>query len=203
MFKGSVLKVLAGVDEAGRGPLVGSVVAAAVVLEVGQEIPGVRDSKQLSESARETAFDLIREVALDYAIAEASREEIDELNILQATMLAMRRAVLMLKVVPEQILIDGNRCPDLGHYNRIAKPLIGGDRLCTAISAASILAKVTRDRQMRVLDARYPEYVFARHKGYPTALHREILEQHGPCPEHRRSFKPVKAAAALRDSGRC
>jgi ribonuclease HII len=194
------LALLAGVDEAGRGPLAGAVVAAVVVLEEGQEIPGVRDSKQLTEKARESLYDIIIESAVDYAIAEASPSEIDELNILQATMTAMRRAVQSLEVTPARILIDGNRCPDLGDLNSIAEPLIGGDRLCTAISAASILAKVTRDRQMRELDSRYPEYGFARHKGYPTALHREILQQHGPCPEHRRSFKPVRDAAALRQA---
>ena len=195
------MALLAGVDEAGRGPLAGSVVAAVVVLEEGREIPGVRDSKQLTEKARESLYDIIIESAVDFAIAEASPAEIDELNILQATMTAMRRAVQSLKVRPGRILIDGNRCPDLGDLNPIAEPLIGGDRLSTAISAASILAKVTRDRQMRELDSRYPEYGFARHKGYPTALHREILQQHGPCPEHRRSFKPVRDAAELRLAG--
>jgi ribonuclease HII len=196
-----VLSLLAGVDEAGRGPLAGSVVAAVVVIERGQIIPGVNDSKKLSEKAREAAFELIIEQAVDYAIAEASPAEIDQLNILQATMLAMRRAVQSLRVTPHRIRIDGNRCPDLGALNPIAEPLIGGDTLCMAIGAASILAKVTRDRQMLALDERYPEYGFARHKGYPTALHREILEQHGPCPEHRKSFRPVREAAQLRGAG--
>jgi ribonuclease HII len=177
------------------------VVAAVVVIERGQMIAGVNDSKKLSEQAREAAFELIIEQAVDYAIAEATPAEIDRLNILQATMLAMRRAVENLRVTPQKIRVDGNRCPDLGVLNPIAEPLVGGDGLCIAIGAASILAKVTRDRQMLALDARYPEYGFARHKGYPTALHREILEQHGPCPEHRRSFRPVREAALLRGSG--
>ena len=196
-----MLSLLAGVDEAGRGPLAGSVVAAVVVIERGQIIAGVNDSKKLSEKAREAAFELIIEQAVDYAIAAASPAEIDELNILQATMLAMRRAVQGLQITPQQIRIDGNRCPDLGNLNPITQPLVGGDALCMAIGAASILAKVTRDRQMRLLDERYPEYGFARHKGYPTALHREILEQHGPCPEHRKSFRPVREAALLRGAG--
>jgi ribonuclease HII len=198
-----VLSLLAGVDEAGRGPLAGSVVAAVVVLEHGQLIAGVNDSKKLSEQAREAAFKLIIEQAVDYAVAEATPAEIDTLNILQATLLAMRRAVASLRVTPQKIRVDGNRCPDLGSLNSITEPLVGGDGLCIAIGAASILAKVTRDRQMLALDARYPEYGFARHKGYPTALHREILEQHGPCPEHRRSFRPVREAVLLRGSGEC
>jgi ribonuclease HII len=192
------LELLAGVDEAGRGPLAGSVVAAVVVLGEGFEIPGVRDSKQLTETARELLYDIIIDSVADYGIAEATPAEIDELNILQATMTAMRRAIQMLKVTPSRILIDGNRCPDLGILNPITEPLIGGDRLCNAISAASILAKVTRDREMRELDKRYPVYGFARHKGYPTAFHRDILKQYGPCPEHRKSFKPVRYATELR-----
>jgi len=190
------LELLAGVDEAGRGPLAGSVVAAVVVLAPGQEIAGVTDSKKLSEKTRESLFDVIQAEAVDFAIAEATPAEIDELNILQATMTAMRRAVESLQVKPSKILIDGNRCPDLGHLNAIAEPLVGGDALSNAIGAASILAKVTRDRQMLELDARYPEYGFAQHKGYPTKLHREILAEYGPCPEHRRSYKPVKLAEA-------
>ncbi len=193
--------LLAGVDEAGRGPLAGPVVAAVVVLEDGQTITGVNDSKKLSESAREALYADICEQAVDFAIAEASPEEIDRLNILQATMLAMSRAVNSLNVVPSRIRIDGNRCPDLGPLNDVTESLVGGDGLCVAIGAASILAKVTRDRQMLLLDEQFPEYGFARHKGYPTALHRQALAQHGPCREHRRSFRPVREAMRLGEAG--
>jgi len=189
------LQLFAGVDEAGRGPLAGSVVAAAVVLHDGQVIDGVRDSKQLSAAERERLFDVIREQAAGFAIAEASAAEIDQLNILQATMLAMSRAVAGLSVHPGRIRIDGNRCPDLGErLNPLTESLVGGDKLCVAIGAASILAKVTRDRQLQALHQQYPEYGFASHKGYPTKAHREALQRLGPCPEHRRSFKPVRLA---------
>lgn len=195
-------QLLAGVDEAGRGPLAGSVVAAAVVIKAGSELEGVRDSKKLSETAREKLFDEIIAGAEDYCIAEASAAEIDELNILQATMLAMSRAVAGLNVQPERIRIDGNRCPDLGDLNPVTEALVGGDDLCNAIGAASILAKVTRDRQCVELDKLYPEYGFAGHKGYPTKKHREALQQHGPCEAHRRSYKPVRDALAAAENGR-
>jgi len=189
------LQLLAGVDEAGRGPLAGSVVAAAVVIEPGQSLAGVTDSKKLSAAARDDLFDLICEQATDFAIAEASVAEIDDLNILHATMLAMSRAVAGLEVVPTNIRIDGNRCPDLGAaLNPVTEALIGGDGLCTAIGAASILAKVTRDRQCMELDTAFPGYGFARHKGYPTKAHREALMNLGPCEAHRRSYKPVRDA---------
>jgi len=191
------LQLLAGVDEAGRGPLAGSVVAAAVVIEPGQQLAGVTDSKKLSEKAREELFGLICEQALDYSIAEASPAEIDRLNILQATMLAMSRAVAGLSLMPSQVRIDGNRCPDLGsELNPRTEALVGGDGLCVAIGAASILAKVTRDRQLLELDREFPGYGFAKHKGYPTKAHREALLQLGPCDAHRRSFKPVRDAVS-------
>ncbi|MBT8442009.1 MAG: ribonuclease HII [Gammaproteobacteria bacterium] len=185
---------IGGVDEAGRGPLAGPVVAAAVVLAPGQAIDGVRDSKQLSARRRQALFDVIRREAICFAIGAAGVAEIDDLNILHASMLAMRRAVERLEVAPERLRIDGNRAPAMPCYGGSIETVVGGDRLCPAIAAASILAKVVRDREMLRLDERFPQYGFAQHKGYPTAAHRENLRRLGPCPEHRRSFRPVRLA---------
>lgn len=181
--------LLAGVDEVGRGPLAGDVVAAAVILEPARPIEGLADSKKLSEKKREQLFDLIRERALSYAVARASVAEIDQLNILHASLLAMRRAVEQLSVQPEFVLVDGNRKPDW-HYN--CDTVVKGDGRVAAIAAASILAKVTRDREMVALDAKYPGYGLAGHKGYPTKAHLEALERLGASPIHRQSFAPVK-----------
>ncbi|HUN00368.1 MAG: ribonuclease HII [Halothiobacillus sp. 20-53-49] len=189
----------AGVDEAGRGPLAGSVVAAAVILDARRPIMGVNDSKKLSALARARLFDEITQKATAFAISEASVAEIDALNILQASLLAMRRAVEMLLSQGhelQRIHVDGTHCPKMDAAvwgNRECIPMIGGDGRDAAIASASILAKVTRDRQMVMLDARYPQYEFARHKGYPTARHRALLLEFGACPEHRRSFAPVRA----------
>ncbi|UHD17281.1 ribonuclease HII [Thiocapsa bogorovii] len=181
---------VAGVDEAGRGPLAGPVSAAAVILDPARPIPGLDDSKKLTP-ARRIALDLeIRECALAWSVAWASAEEIDRINILQASMLAMQRAVAALKVRPTRVLVDGNRCPDLGCET---EAIVGGDGLVPSIGAASILAKVARDRLMRDLDGTFPGYGFAGHKGYPTRSHIEALRRLGPCPEHRRSFGPVRA----------
>ena len=188
-FNFSAGRLIAGVDEVGRGPLIGNVVAAAVILDPAKPVPGLTDSKKLSEKKREQLFPLIQERALAWSIAWASPEEIDELNILHATMLAMQRAVSQLSVLPEFALIDGNRCPP--GLPCPAEAIVKGDLKEPAISAASILAKVYRDREMAELDLRYPDYGFARHKGYPTALHMERLRLLGPLPEHRRSFRPV------------
>ncbi|TJZ76160.1 ribonuclease HII [Chitiniphilus eburneus] len=185
---------LCGVDEAGRGPLAGSVFAAAVVLPDGHGIVGLNDSKKLTERRREALFPQIQQRALAWAIAEASREEIDRLNILHATMLAMERAVAALSLVPHKVLIDGNRIPK--GLTLPAEAIVEGDAKVEAISAASILAKVARDRALLALDIRYPGYGFARHKGYPTAEHLAALGRLGPCPEHRQSFAPVRAAGA-------
>lgn len=182
-------RLVAGVDEVGRGPLIGNVVAAAVILDPARPVDGLTDSKKLSEKKREQLFPLIQERALAWSIAWATPAEIDELNILHATMLAMQRAVTQLSVVPEFALIDGNRCPP--GLPCASEAIIKGDLKEPAISAASILAKVYRDREMAELDQRYPDYGFARHKGYPTALHMERLRLLGPLPEHRRSFRPV------------
>ena len=179
----------AGVDEAGRGPLVGSVVAAAVILDPAQPIAGLADSKKLSEKKRNLLSAQIKQFALGWSIAEASVAEIDELNILHATMLAMRRAVEGLSVTPNFVEIDGNRCPDL---KMPCEAIVKGDSKVAAISAASILAKVERDRQMVLLDQQYPDYGFARHKGYPTKQHLEVLATIGSIPEHRSSFGPVR-----------
>ncbi len=175
----------AGIDEAGRGPLAGPVVAAAVILPYGCEIEGLNDSKKISEKKREKLFDIIKEKAVAYAIASASPEEIDEYNILGATMLAMKRAADALGVEPELLLIDGNRATG---FDKPTVTVVKGDALIPSISAASILAKVTRDRYCLEMDKRYPEYSFAVHKGYPTKAHREAVVKYGPCPEHRRSF---------------
>ncbi len=183
--------LIAGVDEAGRGPLAGPVFAAAVILDPARPIAGLRDSKLLSAPRRERLAVEIRAQATAWAIASADVAEIDALNILQATLLAMRRAVLALAVAPQQALIDGNHCPSLSCP---ARAVVGGDRDVAAISAASILAKTARDALLVELDARYPLYGFARNKGYGTAAHLAALLRHGPCPIHRRSFAPVAQA---------
>ena len=182
---------MAGVDEAGRGPLAGPVVAAAVILDELHPIAGLADSKVLSAARREALYDEIRAKALCCSIAEASVEEIDQINILQATMLAMRRAVLGLRLKPARVLVDGNRLPRL---DVPAEAIVKGDAKVAAISAASILAKVTRDRWCAQLHTQYPQYGFAGHKGYGTAEHLAALEQHGACPQHRRTFAPVARA---------
>lgn len=186
--------LVAGVDEVGRGPLVGAVVTAAVILDPARPIKGLADSKALSEKRRLALFDEIIEKALSFSLGRAEPEEIDRLNILHATMLAMQRAVAGLNVVPEYVLIDGNRCPSLPMPSLA---VVKGDSRVAEISAASILAKVTRDREMVELDARFPQYGFAQHKGYPTALHLERLAEHGATEHHRRSFAPVKRSLGL------
>ncbi len=183
-------KLVAGVDEAGRGPLAGSVVAAAVILDPSGFIEGLTDSKRLSAAKREKLEYQIRQEALAWAIGEASCTEIDEFNILQASLLAMKRAILRLDPEPQQVLIDGNRVPDISGFN--LRAIVKGDLYEPCISAASILAKQYRDRQMQALDRLYPQYQFARHKGYPTRLHRDLLKQFGVSPIHRLSFKPVR-----------
>jgi ribonuclease HII len=183
--------LIAGVDEAGRGPLAGPVIAAAVILNPNRPIKGLADSKKLSAKQRETLFHEIREHALAWSVARARVIEIDKINILQASLLAMQRAVAGLKIKPHLALIDGNKCPQL---DCAAQAIIQGDQTEPAISAASIIAKVLRDRIMVMLDKIYPNYAFAQHKGYPTALHVELLQKHGPCRIHRRSFAPVSQA---------
>ena len=185
--------LVAGVDEAGRGPLAGPVVAAAVILDPRRPIAGLADSKQLTARRREVLFDAIRDKALCCAIAEASVEEIERLNILHATLLAMQRAVAGLRLPPARVLVDGNRLPELP---MLAEAIVGGDAKVACISAASILAKVHRDRWCDQIDRLWPQYGFAAHKGYGTPQHLAALAQHGPCPVHRRSFAPVKAALA-------
>lgn len=186
---------IAGVDEAGRGPLAGPVVAAAVILRPGRAIPGIADSKVLSAATRERLSLLIKRRALCFGIGWADPAEIDALNILHATFLAMRRAVLAMALCPDVLLVDGNRLPQLGGLGASsARAIIGGDASETAIGAASILAKTARDRYMNQVDATYPQYAFASHKGYATALHRRRLREHGPCVLHRRSFAPVELA---------
>ena len=180
--------LVAGVDEAGRGPLAGPVMAAAVILDDSRPIRGLADSKRLSPAMRERLHDEIRAHALCCSLGQASAQEIDQLNILQATMLAMRRAVEGLRLRPVKVLVDGNRIPQLP---MLAEAIVRGDALVPAISAASILAKVQRDRWCRAIDALYPEYGFAEHKGYGTVLHLQALARHGACAEHRRSFAPV------------
>lgn len=182
--------LIAGVDEAGRGPLAGPVVAAAVILDDLHPIAGLNDSKKLTARRREQLFDEIRAKALCFSVAEASVDEIDSLNILQATLLAMRRAVEGLRLKPGKVLVDGNRLPVL---DVVAEAIVQGDALVPAISAASILAKVTRDRWCAQVDATYPQYGFAAHKGYGTAEHLQALRQHGASPLHRSSFAPVRA----------
>ncbi len=186
---------IAGVDEAGRGPLAGPVVAAAVILRPGRSIPGLADSKVLTPELRASLSAVIRRRALCYGIGWADPAEIDSLNILHATFLAMRRAVLSMRCRPDLLLVDGNRLPRLsGLGGEVgARAIIGGDASEAAISAASILAKTARDLYMNQMHAIYPQYAFASHKGYATSLHRELLARHGPCPLHRRSFAPVGA----------
>ena len=186
-------RLIAGVDEAGRGPLAGPVVAAAVILDPAHRIPGLDDSKRLSPQRRMELDRMIRERAVSYALARVDVDEIDATNILAATMHAMRVAVDRLDPTPTQVLVDGNRCPELPCPARV---VVRGDALVPAISAASILAKVERDREMMEMDRRYPEYGFARHKGYGTRAHRHALLAFGPSPIHRRSFAPVKLALA-------
>jgi ribonuclease HII len=186
-----LMRLAAGIDEAGRGPLAGPVVAAAVILDPTRPIEGLRDSKLLSAPQRTRLAAEIRSRAIAWAVAEADVAEIDTLNILQATLLAMRRAVMALAVVPAEALVDGNRCPELPCPSRA---IIGGDRDVAAISAASILAKTVRDLQLVELDHRYPGYGFAHNKGYGTPEHLAALARQGPSPAHRRSFGPVKQA---------
>jgi len=185
-----VEELVAGVDEVGRGPLCGPVVTAAVILDPARPIAGLNDSKKLSEARRERLFDEIRDKALAWCIGRAEVEEIDRLNILQATFLAMQRAVKGLPIQPRLALIDGNRCPKLLVPSA---PVVGGDARVPAIAAASILAKVSRDREMAELELVYPGYGIAGHKGYPTPAHLEALRRLGPTPIHRRSFAPVRA----------
>jgi ribonuclease HII len=191
-----VEELVAGVDEVGRGPLCGPVVTAAVILDPARPIRGLNDSKKLTEARREALFDEIQEKALAWCIARAEVDEIDRLNILHATMLAMQRAVEGLSVTPKLALIDGNRCPKLAVPSA---PVIGGDAQVPAIAAASILAKVSRDREMQALDLIYPGYGLAGHKGYPTPAHLEALQRLGATPIHRRSFAPVRMVLEAAD----
>ena len=185
LLKEKGYSLICGVDEAGRGPLAGPVFAAAVILPEGLDDLGINDSKKLSEKKRDALFDLICEKAVAYSIASASEKEIDEINILNATFLAMKRAVEGLSVKPEFALIDGNRKPNTGIEEM---PLVKGDAKSISIAAASILAKVSRDRCLLELDKQYPEYLFSKHKGYPTKLHYEKIKEHGISPVHRLSF---------------
>ncbi|EJN6961783.1 ribonuclease HII [Photobacterium damselae] len=186
--------LIAGVDEVGRGPLVGAVVTAAVILDPNNPIEGLTDSKKLSEKKRNALFDEIKEKALAWSLGHCEADEIDELNILQATMVAMQRAVAGLNITPDFVLIDGNKTPELPMP---AQAVVKGDLRVAEISAASILAKVTRDREMDELDAQYPQFGFAKHKGYPTKAHFAALEEHGVIEQHRKSFKPVKRILGL------
>ena len=186
-LKGELL--VAGVDEVGRGPLAGDVVAAAVILDPGKPIEGLNDSKKLSEKKRELLYEEILEKALSWAVGRASPEEIDDINILQASLLAMQRAVERLSLQPKHVLVDGNRCPVL---TMASTSIIKGDSLITVISAASIVAKVVRDRECIEMDKCYPGYGFAKHKGYPTKDHMAALAKLGPADVHRKSFGPVK-----------
>ena len=187
-------RLIAGVDEVGRGPLAGPVISAAVILNPACAIEGLADSKVLSAKRREALCSQIRERALCWAIGRAEVEEIDVLNILHASLLSMRRAVLALTIKPQKVLVDGNRCPDLPCP---AEAIIKGDATVKAISAASIIAKVTRDREMRDLHDQYPDYGFDRHKGYPTRLHRECLAKYGATVHHRKSFRPVREVLGI------
>jgi len=189
-------QLVAGVDEVGRGPLVGDVVTAAVILDPNNPIEGLNDSKKLSEKKRLALLPEIKEKALAWAVGRCSSEEIDELNILQATMVAMQRAIASLKVQPDLALIDGNRCPELPMDSQA---VVKGDLCVAEISAASIIAKVVRDQEMEELDKQYPQFGFAKHKGYPTKAHFEAIEQHGVISEHRKSFKPVKKALGIEE----
>jgi ribonuclease HII len=181
--------LLAGVDEAGRGPLVGNVVAAAVILDSNHPIEGLADSKKLTAKRREVLAEEIKQHAKAWAVVSVGPEEIDRINILQATMLAMSQSVQQLQINPDHVFIDGNRCPEIAHP---VTAIIKGDARVDEISAASILAKVERDAQMQVLHDEYPNYGFDQHKGYPTKAHMATLAEHGPCPEHRRSYAPVR-----------
>jgi ribonuclease HII len=185
----------AGVDEAGRGPLAGPVAAAAVILDPRRPVPGLGDSKIIAAPRREILAAQIRERALTFAVCFVEASEIDRLNILQATLLAMTRAVAALSPAPGLALVDGNRCPEMACEVRA---VVGGDAVLDCIGAASILAKVERDARMRDLHVRYPDYGFDRHKGYPTREHKAALARLGPTPEHRRSFAPVRAAGGVR-----
>jgi ribonuclease HII len=190
MYDLSNAKLVAGVDEAGRGPLAGPVIAAAVILDDNHSIIGLTDSKKLSATKRGELEAQIKQYATAWAIGEASCTEIDEINILQASLLAMKRAIQQLNPAPDHALVDGNRLPEIPGFSMLA--IVKGDLYEPCISAASILAKQYRDRQMLELDQQYPEYQFAQHKGYPTQLHRSLLKLHGASPVHRVSFKPVK-----------
>ena len=183
--------LFAGVDEAGRGPLAGDVVAAAVILYPQTTITDLDDSKNLTEKKREHLFDIIKKQARCYSISRASVAEIDQLNILNASLLAMKRAIEGLSIQPEHVLVDGNKIPD---WRYSAEAVIKGDKRIAAIAAASILAKVTRDRDMMILDKKYPGYGLAQHKGYPTKMHKEALKHLGVTPVHRQSYAPVKEA---------
>ncbi|NOH81196.1 ribonuclease HII [Vibrio sp. RE86] len=185
---------VAGIDEVGRGPLVGDVVTAAVILDPNNPIEGLNDSKKLSEKKRLALLPEIKEKALAWSVGRCSPSEIDELNILQATMVAMQRAIAGLKVQPDLALIDGNRCPEL---SMDSQAVVKGDLRVAEISAASIIAKVVRDQEMEELDKVHPEFGFAKHKGYPTKAHFEAIEKHGVIEEHRKSFKPVKRALGI------
>lgn len=196
LFPMPVVRLIAGVDEAGRGPLAGPVAVAAVILDDARPITGLNDSKQLSEAKREALFPLIQQRALAWRVVFVEPDEIDRLNILQATLEGMRRAVMALQPFPELVRIDGNRAPK--GLNCMAETLVGGDAIEPAIMAASILAKVSRDRLMVQLHATFPQYGFDVHKGYPTPAHLSALSRHGPCAHHRRSFAPVRDALAGR-----
>jgi ribonuclease HII len=188
--------LVAGVDEAGRGPLAGPVVAAAVILDPRHALQGLDDSKKISESRRERLAAEIKSTALSWSVAWADAAEIDAINILAATMLAMRRAILGLSITPDSVQVDGNRLPNLRFAERSidGEAIVGGDAKVAAISAASIIAKTARDQIMVRMDSLYPHYEFARHKGYGTEVHRARLSEHGPCVQHRRSFAPVRMA---------
>ena len=188
-------QLFAGVDEVGRGPLVGAVVTAAVILDPAKPIAGLADSKKLSEKKRLALANEIKQKARAWALGRAEPAEIDQLNILHASMLAMQRAVDALAISPQFVLVDGNRIPP--HLKQPALAVVKGDAKVAEISAASILAKVARDQEMMELDKKYPDYAFAQHKGYPTKLHLEKLAELGPLPEYRRSFAPVKKALGL------
>jgi ribonuclease HII len=190
MKKTTGKRLIAGIDEAGRGPLAGPVIAAAVILDPKRPIKGLADSKILTAKQREALFQEIRSRALAFSAARATVFEIDQINILQASLLAMKRAVNGLNIFPDHALVDGNKCPDL---SCTAEAIVEGDATEPAISAASIVAKVLRDRIMVMMDKKYPEYGFAQHKGYSTDQHRKALRDHGPCRIHRRSFSPVAA----------
>jgi len=185
----SHVQIMAGVDEAGRGPLAGPVIAAAVILDENQPIAGLADSKTISEKNREKLAVEIKEKALAWAVGRSDAEEIDKINILQATMCAMQRAVEGLSVTPDLVLVDGNRSPG---FKCASEAIVKGDQKVAEISAASIIAKVTRDLEMKELDKVYPQYGFAKHKGYPSKAHMATLLECGPCPEHRQTFGPVK-----------